>query len=51
VVSFEKKKVYKLKDILTTSALPYVGKYRAHQTWRGGYGETIDDAEIILTDY
>ena len=52
VVSFEKKKVYKLNfpDIRMTSALPYVGKYRAHQTWRGGYGEAIDDANVILTD-
>ncbi len=33
-----------------TSALPYVSKYRAQQAWRGGYGEAIDDAEVILTD-
>jgi hypothetical protein len=52
VVSFENKKVYKLKfsDIIMTSALPYVSKYRAHQAWRGGYGEAVDDAEVILTD-
>jgi hypothetical protein len=52
VVSFENKKVYKLNfsDIRMTSALPYVGKYRAHQAWRGGYGESIDDADVILTD-
>ena len=52
VVSFENKKVYKLKfsDIVMTSALPYVSKYRAQQAWRGGYGEAIDDAEVILTD-
>ncbi len=52
VVSFETKKVYRLKfsDITMTSALPYVSKYRAHQAWRGGYGEAVDDAEVILTD-
>ena len=52
VVSFENKKVYKLKfsDITMTSALPNVSKYRAHQAWRGGYGEAVDDAEVILTD-
>ena len=52
VVSFEKKKVYKLNfsDILMTSALPYVAKYRAHQAWRGGYGQAIDDADVTLTD-
>ena len=52
VVSFEQKKVYKLKfsEIVMTSALPYVSKYRAQQAWRGGYGEAIDDAEVILTD-
>ncbi len=52
VVSFENKKVYKLKfsEIAMTSALPYVSKYRAQQAWRGGYGEAIDDAEVILTD-
>jgi hypothetical protein len=52
VVSFENKKVYRLNfsDITMTSALPYVGKYRAHQAWRGGYGEFVDDAEVILTD-
>jgi hypothetical protein len=52
VVSFEKKAVYKLKfsDIMMTSALPRGSRYRAHQAWRGGYGEAIDDAEVILTD-
>ncbi len=52
VVSFENKKVYTLKfsDITMTSALPYVSKYRAHQAWRGGYGEAVDEAEVILTD-
>ena len=52
VVSFETKKVYTLKfsDITMTSALPHVSKYRAHQAWRGGYGEAVDEAEVILTD-
>jgi hypothetical protein len=52
VVSFENKKVYKLKfsEIAMTSALPYVSKYRAQQAWRGGYGQPVDDAEVILTD-
>ena len=52
VVSFENKKVYKLKypEIIMTSALPYVSKYRAQQAWRGGYGEAVDDAEVVLTD-
>jgi hypothetical protein len=52
VVSLEKKTVYKLKfsDIMMTSALPHGSRYRAHQAWRGGYGEAIDDAEVILTD-
>jgi hypothetical protein len=52
VVSFENKKVYKLNfsAIVMTSALPYVSRYRAQQAWRGGYGEAIDDAEVILTD-
>jgi hypothetical protein len=52
VVSFEKKKVYTLRfsDIIMTSALPYVTKYRAHQAWRGGYGDYIDDATVTLTE-
>jgi len=52
VVSFENKKIYTLKfsDITMTSALPSVSKYRAHQAWRGGYGDAVDEAEVILTD-
>ena len=52
VVSLENKKVYKLKfsNIVMTSALPHSNKYRAHQAWRGGYGEAVDEAEVILTD-
>ena len=52
VVSFENKKVYKLafSEITMTSALPYVSRYRAHQAWRGGYGEPLDDAGVVLTD-
>jgi len=52
VISFENKKVYTLKfsDITMTSALPYVSKYRAHQAWRGGYGDAVDEAEVIMTE-
>lgn len=52
VVSFENKKVYALKfsDVIMTSDVSHVGRYRAQQAWRGGYGEAIDDAEVILTD-
>jgi hypothetical protein len=52
VVSLENKKVHTLKfsDIVMTSRLPYTTRYRAHQAWKGGYGETLDDAEIILAD-
>jgi len=52
VVSLENKKVYALKfsDVIMTSALPYGNKYRAHQAWRGGYGEVLDDAVVSLTD-
>ncbi|HME46425.1 MAG TPA: PEP-CTERM sorting domain-containing protein [Syntrophorhabdales bacterium] len=52
VVSFEKKKVYTLRfsDIVMTSPLPYVTKYRAHQAWRGGYGDYVADAAVTLTE-
>ncbi len=52
VVSLEKKKVYMLKfsDIIMTSALPHSSRYRAHQAWRGGYGDAVDDAVVSLTD-
>ncbi len=52
VVSLKESKVYRLKfsDIVMTSALPSMSKYRAGQAWRGGYGEAIDDAEVTLTD-
>jgi hypothetical protein len=52
VVSFEKKKVYALRfsDIIMTSPLPYVTRYRAHQAWRGGYGDYIADANVTLTE-
>jgi len=52
VVSFQNKKVYKLRfsDIIMTSRLPYTSKYRAQQAWRGGYGEYLDEAEVILND-
>ena len=52
VVSLENRKVYLLKfsDIVMTSAVTSLGMHRAHQAWRGGYGEAIDDAEVILTD-
>ena len=52
VVSFENKKVYKLdvQAVRMTGALPYTSKYRAHQAWRGGYGEAIDEADVTLTD-
>jgi hypothetical protein len=52
VVSFEKKKVYALRfsDIIMTSPLPYVTRYRAHQAWRGGYGDYIADAAVALTE-
>lgn len=33
-----------------TSALPYSTKYRAQQAWRGGYGESVDEAEVILNE-
>jgi hypothetical protein len=52
VVSLENKKAYKLDfpAIRMTGALPYTSKYRAHQAWRGGYGEAIDEADVTLTD-
>ena len=52
VVSLENKKVYTLKfsDIIMTSPATRVGKHRAHQAWRGGYGEALDDAAVTLTD-
>jgi hypothetical protein len=52
VVSFENKKLYKLNfsAITMTSALPSGSRYRAQQAWRGGYGEAVDDAQVILTD-
>lgn len=52
VVSFQNKKVYKLdfSTIIMTSALPYTMKYRAHQAWRGGYGEYVDEANVILDE-
>ncbi len=51
VVSFEKKKLYTLNfsKITMTSALSNTGKHRAQQAWRGGYGDFVDDAEVILT--
>jgi hypothetical protein len=52
VVSLEKKKVYTLRfsDIIMTSALPSSSKYRAHQAWKGGYHDSIDDAAVTLTE-
>jgi hypothetical protein len=52
VVSLQNKKVYKLhfSNIIMTSALPYTTRYRAQQAWRGGYGDYVDEAEVILND-
>ena len=52
LVSFENKKVYKLKfsEIVMTSALPHGANTGRNRPGDGGYGEAIDDAEVILTD-
>ena len=52
VVSLKDQAVYRLSfsDVEMTYLRPSVSKYRAGHAWRGGYGEFVDKANVVLTD-